>query len=118
MGALTKTNALTAEVGETIRIYFGVGGPNKASSFHVIGEIFDTVYRDGSISSPMQDVQTTLVAPGGATIVDLKLDYPGNYVLVDHALSRVGKGLAASLEVSGAADPAIYQALDSGGKLH
>src|SRR5690606_29603545 len=59
VGALTKTNALTAKVGETIRIYFGVGGPNKVSSFHVIGEIFDTVYRDGSISSPMRDVQPT-----------------------------------------------------------
>jgi len=118
VGALTKTNALTATVGETIRIYFGVGGPNKVSSFHVIGEIFDTVYRDGSISSPMRDVQTTLVAPGGATIVDLKLEYPGNYLLVDHALSRVGKGAAASLDVSGAADPSIYQALDSAKKLH
>ncbi len=118
VGALTKTNALTAKVGETVRIYFGVGGPNKVSSFHVIGEIFDTVYRDGSISSPMHDVQTTLVAPGGATIVDLKLEYPGNYLLVDHALSRVGKGLAASLDVSGEADPAVYQALDGGRKVH
>lgn len=116
VGALTKTNALTARVGETVRIYFGVGGPNKVSSFHVIGEIFDTVYRDGSISSPMRDVQTTLVAPGGATIVDMKLEYPGNYLLVDHALSRVGKGLAASLDVSGDADPAVYQTLDGSGK--
>jgi len=116
VGALTKTNALTAKVGETVRIYFGVGGPNKVSSFHVIGEIFDTVYRDGSISSPMRDVQTTLVAPGGAAIVDVKFEYPGNYVLVDHALSRVGKGLAASLDVTGEADPAVYQALDGHGK--
>jgi nitrite reductase (NO-forming) len=118
VGALTKTNALTAKVGETIRIYFGVGGPNKVSSFHVIGEIFDTVYREGSISSPMRDVQTTLVAPGGATIVDMKLEYPGNFLLVDHALSRVGKGAAAALEVSGPADPSIYEALDGAKKLH
>ena len=45
--ALTGDNALHAEVGETIRIYFGVGGPNKTSSFHVIGEIFDKVYNLG-----------------------------------------------------------------------
>src|SRR3546814_17917894 len=43
-GALLGENALKAEVGETVRIFFGVGGPNKASSFHVIGEIFDRVY--------------------------------------------------------------------------
>jgi nitrite reductase (NO-forming) len=118
VGALTKEHAMTAKVGETIRVYFGVGGPNKVSSFHVIGEIFDTVYRDGSISSPMRDVQTTLVAPGGATIVDLKLDYPGNYLLVDHALSRVGKGLAAAINVSGDADPAVYEVVNGGKKAH
>jgi nitrite reductase (NO-forming) len=118
VGALTKANALTAKVGETIRIYFGVGGPNKVSSFHVIGEIFDTVYQQGSVSSPIHDVQTTLVAPGGATIVDLKLEYPGSFLLVDHALSRVGKGLAAALEVAGPADPSVYQALDGAKKAH
>jgi nitrite reductase (NO-forming) len=62
-----------------------------------------------------KDVQTTLVAPGGATIVDVKLEYPGKYLLVDHALSRVGKGLAAALEVTGPADAAIYNPLDAGG---
>src|SRR5690606_37773783 len=100
-----------------LRVYLGGSGTNKISSFRVLGGIFDTESRDGSISSPMRDVQITLVAPGGATIVDLKLEYPGNYVLVDHALSRVGKGLAASLEVSGAADPALYQACDGGRKV-
>lgn len=110
VGSLTKEHKLTANVGETVRIFFGVGGPNKISSFHVIGEIFDKVYSEGSISSPKRDVQTTLVAPGGATIVELKMDYPGRYLLVDHALSRAGKGLVGVLEVAGAADPSIYKA--------
>ncbi len=78
VGALTKENKLTANVGETVRIYFGVGGPNKISSFHVIGEIFDKVYSEGSISTIKKDVQTTLVAPGGATIVEFKVNYPGS----------------------------------------
>lgn len=109
VGALTKEFKLTANVGETVRVYFGVGGPNKVSSFHVIGEIFDKVYSEGSVSSVKKDVQTTLVAPGGASIVEFKLNYPGKYLLVDHALSRVGKGLVAALEVSGPADASIYQ---------
>lgn len=116
VGALTKEFKLTAKVGETLRVYFGVGGPNKVSSFHVIGEIFDKVYSEGSVSTIKKDVQTTLVAPGGATIVEFKVNYPGKYLLVDHALSRVGKGLAAALEVTGAADPSIYQALSDDGK--
>jgi nitrite reductase (NO-forming) len=110
VGSLTKEKKLTAKVGETVRIYFGVGGPNKVSSFHVIGEIFDKVYSEGSLTTVKKDVQTTLVAPGGATIVEFKVDYPGNYLLVDHALSRVSKGLAAALDVSGPADPTIYKA--------
>ena len=48
VGALTKEHKMQAKVGETVRIYFGVGGPNKISSFHVIGEIFDKVYSEGA----------------------------------------------------------------------
>ena len=112
VGSLTKEFKLTANVGETVRVYFGVGGPNKVSSFHVIGEIFDKVYSEGSLSSVKDDVQTTLVAPGGATMVDFKVNYPGSYLLVDHALSRVGKGLVGKLEVSGVADATIYQPIN------
>jgi nitrite reductase (NO-forming) len=118
VGALTKEFKMTANVGETVRVYFGVGGPNKVSSFHAIGEIFDKVYSEGSVSSLKKDVQTTLVAPGGATIVEFKLNYPGKYLLVDHALSRVGKGLVAALEVSGPADSTVYQPLSAGAGAH
>ena len=59
-------------------------------------------------------MQTTLVAPGGATIVGFKVNYPGKYLLVDHALSRVGKGLAGALVVTGPADSKIYQPMDGG----
>jgi nitrite reductase (NO-forming) len=80
-----KQNPLKAQVGETVRIYFGVGGPNYTSSFHVIGEIFDKAYPMASLSSPMKDVQTITTPPGGASVVEFKLEVPGNYVLVDHA---------------------------------
>lgn len=118
VGALTKEHKMTAKVGETVRVYFGVGGPNKVSSFHVIGEIFDKVYSEGSVSGVNKDVQTTLVAPGGATIVEFKVEYPGKYMLVDHALSRVGKGLVGTLEVTGPADSSIYQPMGSDADAH
>ena len=114
VGALKSEAPLQAQVGETIRIYFGVGGPNKTSSFHVIGEIFDKVYEQASLTSPpAKDVQTITVAPGGASVVDLKLQYPGKYVLVDHALSRMERGLAGLLLVEGHVDPAIFKADDA-----
>jgi nitrite reductase (NO-forming) len=68
---------LKANVGETVRIYFGVGGPNFISSFHVIGEIFDRVYDQGALTSaPLTDVQTTLVPAGGATMVEFTWKCP------------------------------------------
>ena len=114
MDALTKTFKMEADVGDTVRIFFGVGGPNLTSSFHVIGEIFDRVYDLASLTSPpLKDVQTTLVPPGGATVVEFKVDYPGKSILVDHALSRLEKGLAGFLHVNGEADPAIFQTDDA-----
>jgi nitrite reductase (NO-forming) len=104
-----KKNPLKAKVGETVRIYFGVGGPNYTSSFHVIGEIFDKAYPMASLSGPLKDVQTITTPPGGASVVDFKVEVPGNYVLVDHALSRVERGLAGILQVEGPQNEAIFK---------
>ncbi len=108
--ALAKEKPLKAKVGETVRIFFGVGGPNYTSSFHVIGEIFDTVYSMGSLTAkPVNDVQTVTVPPGGATVVEFALQVPGKYMLVDHALTRVERGLVGILEVAGPDNPAIFK---------
>ena len=109
VGAISKLHPLHANVGETVRIFFGVGGPNFTSSFHVIGEIFDRVYLLGGVESPpLQGIQTVSVPPGGAAIVEFKLQVPGNYTLVDHALARAEKGLVGVLHVEGPANPDIY----------
>lgn len=108
--ALTGDNALKAKTGESVRIFFGVGGPNKTSSFHVIGEIFDKVYDFASLrAEPLSDVQTITVPPGGAAVVEFGVEVPGNYVLVDHALSRVERGLAGILSVEGPERPDIFK---------
>ena len=110
VGALTELAPLKARVGDTVRIFFGVGGPNLISSFHVIGEIFDRVYDQASLTTdPLTNVQTTLVPPGGATMVELTLQVPGRYLLVDHALSRAERGLVGYLEVSGSENEAIFK---------
>jgi len=66
-GANAGAKAFQANVGESIRIFFGVGGPNLTSSFHVIGEIFDRVYPEGALANSISNVQTTHVPAGGAT---------------------------------------------------
>lgn len=113
VGALTKEHPLRAKTGETVRVYFGVGGPNFTSSFHIIGTIFDRVYAAGSFGSPpLTGVQTVTVAPGSAAIIDLALPVPGRFLLVDHALTRMERGLAGALIVDGPPTPEIYHAGD------
>ena len=111
VASLTEHYPMQADVGETVRIFFGVGGPNYASSFHIIGAVLDRVYQAGSlVSSPIENVQGVHVAPGTANIVELKLHVPGRFVLVDHALSRAERGLAGYLVAQGEPNPEIFDA--------
>jgi nitrite reductase (NO-forming) len=108
VGSLMGENALKATAGDTVRIYFGVGGPNVISSFHVIGEVFDRVYPEGALANPHYNVQTTLVPAGGAAMVEFKIDVPGTYLLVDHSLSRLFKGAVGQIVATGPEDPAVF----------
>lgn len=100
---------MKAKVGDKVRMYVGNGGVNMISSFHVIGEIFDSVYPEGAIGSePHKNVQSTIVPAGGSTIVEFKTEVPGKYILVDHALSRLDRGLWGLMQVEGAPNKEIY----------
>lgn len=106
--ALMGENKLEAKVGETVRLYVGNAGPNLASSFHVIGEIFDRVYMEGG-SKINENVQTTLIPAGGATIVEFKVEEPGEYIMVDHSIFRAfNKGAIGILKVTGEKNPKVY----------
>lgn len=110
--ALTGEHAMKAEVGDRVRMFVGNGGPNLISSFHVIGELFDEVHPEGAME-PLTNVQTTIIPAGGATWVEFVLDYPGEYILVDHALQRaIGKGALAILEVDGPENSEVFKVVD------
>lgn len=109
VGSLTNEKALTAKVGERVRLYVGNGGPNLLSSFHVIGEIFDLVYQEGGTLPTQKNVQTTLIPAGGSAIVEFKVDVPGTFILVDHSLFRAfNKGALGMLKVEGAENKSLY----------
>jgi len=108
VGALTGDKALTAKVGESVRLYVGNGGPNLISSFHVIGEIFDKVFIEGG-DQINRNVQTTLIPAGGSAIVDFKVEVPGTLVIVDHSIFRTfNKGSLGLIKIEGAEDKAVY----------
>lgn len=109
VGSLTEKGALQANAGETVRIFFGNGGPNLSSSFHVIGEIFDYVYQEGGTKISQKNVQTTMVPAGGSAIVEFRMDTPGNFILVDHALFRTfNKGALGMIKVPGEHNSKVY----------
>ncbi|WP_436410111.1 copper-containing nitrite reductase [Polaribacter huanghezhanensis] len=115
VGSLTGDNAITANVGETVRLFVGNGGPNLTSSFHVIGEIFDKVHIEGG-SAINKNVQTTLIPAGGATIVEFKVEVPGTFIIVDHAIFRAfNKGALAMLKVTGEENKRLYSGVKQEG---
>jgi nitrite reductase (NO-forming) len=107
VAALTEMMPLEAAVGDTVRVFFGVGGPNVGSNFHIIGEIFDRVYT-GAPETYIANEETWYVPPGSFAAFEFTLDEPGTYLLVDHALFRVAHGAGGALIVSGEHDESIY----------
>ena len=117
VNALSKISPLQANVGETVRIYFGVGGPNIGSNFHVIGEIFDKVFT-GAPETFIANEETWYVPPGSFAAFEFTIEEPGQYVLVDHALFRAGRGALGALIASGEHDPTIYSPQPEGTGAH
>ena len=114
VGALMGDNALQAKTGETIRLFVGNIGPNLASSFHVIGMVFDKVYREGSLLGPSENVQTTLIPSGSASTVEFKAQVPGDYTMVDHSIFRINKGATGQIHVEGKERPDILTKIQGG----
>ncbi len=116
VGSLQGKGALNVQVGQKVRIFFGVGGPNLDSSFHIIGEIFDSVYLSGSVdpTALVNNVQTVSVPPGGSTIVEFtplvaSSQAWGAYTIVDHSLTwAIEKGALGTLTVTGNTTPGVF----------
>ncbi len=108
--SLTGDNALRVKTGERVRIYFGNIGPNLASSLHVVGSIFDTLYREGDlVDPPAHDVSVTLVPAGGTAVVEMTFEVPGEYTILDHSIFRTEKGAIGIIKADGPPRPDIYR---------
>jgi nitrite reductase (NO-forming) len=118
VGELLFNHALNARTGDRVRIYFGNAGPNLISSFHVIGIVMDEVYRDGSLADPpARALQTTLVSPGAAAVVEFTPMVPGTYNFLDHAAAHSQKGAMGEIDVAGPAQADLYRTEQDGPPL-
>ena len=109
VGSMLGDKALQVEVGETVRLFVGNAGPNLISSFHVIGEIFDRIHVEGG-SLINENVQTTAIPAGGATMIEMKINAPGDYLLVDHSVFRAfNKGALAQMKATGPKNDRVFK---------
>ena len=97
------SHPIEARPGELIRIYLVNAGPNRISSFHVVGGIFERVFEDGTQANPLIGVQTVNVPVGGGAIFEIRLREPGDYPFVTHAFADATKGGVGVLRASGGA---------------
>ena len=77
--------------GELLRLYVVNAGPNRVSSFHVVGAIFERVFADG-LGAPLLGLQTASVPVGGGMIFEVRLAEAGLYPFVSHSFADATKG--------------------------
>jgi nitrite reductase (NO-forming) len=86
------SHPLEVRPNELIRLHVVNAGPNRISSFHVVGGIFERVYQDGTQTSPLTGIQTANIPVGGGSIFEVRLHEPGDYPFVTHAFADATKG--------------------------
>ncbi|WP_343318641.1 multicopper oxidase domain-containing protein [Arthrobacter sp. TMP15] len=91
-----KFRPLPAKVGERVRIWVLDAGPNRATSFHVVGGQFDTVWSEGRYlidgSDPTAGAQVLPLAPAQGGFVELAFPEAGNYPFVSHSMIDAERG--------------------------
>lgn len=90
-------------VGERVRAWVLDDGPSENSSFHVVGTVFDTVYKEGSYRLRPDDgrggAQALDLQPAQGGFVEFTFDEEGLYPIVTHKFANVGKGALGLFQV-------------------
>jgi nitrite reductase (NO-forming) len=94
------THPLTANPGQTVRLWVVAAGPTLDTDFHVVGTIFDRAWPNANVTgTPQHGVQTVQVPAGGGGVFDVKIDQPGLYPFVSHAFAHVDLGQVGLLKI-------------------
>jgi nitrite reductase (NO-forming) len=94
---------LTAHPGDRVRFWVLDAGPNRSTSFHVVGAQFDTVYAEGRYQLRPSDpggAQVLPLSPAGGGFVETVFAAPGHYPFVDHAMADADSGARGAIEVT------------------
>jgi len=87
---------IQVDVGERVRAFVLDAGPSENSSFHIVGTIFDTVYKEGTYllrpDGRQGGSQALDLQPAQGGFVEFTFDEEGLYLMVTHKFSNVGIG--------------------------
>lgn len=90
-----KYSPIIAKAGDRLRFWVIDDGPSEISSFHIVGTIFDTVYKEGNFLLAKGDAggsQALDLMPGQGGFVELTVPEPGMYALVNHKFADANDG--------------------------
>lgn len=98
------------ETGERIRAFVLNAGPSENSSFHIVGTIFDTVFKEGTLLLEPDErqggAQSLDLQPAQGGYVEFTMDEDGLYPIVTHKFSNVGRGALGLFQAGEALAPA------------
>ncbi|GMU78982.1 MAG: hypothetical protein AMXMBFR46_17750 [Acidimicrobiia bacterium] len=87
---------IRVEPNQRIRVWVSDVGPSENSSFHVIGTIFDTVFKEGAYRLRPDEsrggAQALDLQPSQGGFVEFTFDVPGLYPFLTHKLASASKG--------------------------
>jgi nitrite reductase (NO-forming) len=103
-----KDNPIKVATNGRVRVFVLDAGPDIDSSYHVVGTIFDTVYKEGVALVPGNaggwGAQAVDLSPAQGAIIEFSPREDGMYPFVTHAFNFVVRG-AIGLFMAGDGDP-------------
>ncbi len=101
-----KDAPIMVDPGQRIRIWVLDAGPNDISSFHIVGTIFDTVFKEGHYElqpgNPTAGGSQALdLMPAQGGFVETTFAQPGVYTMVSHKFADASQGDLGTFDVGG-----------------
>jgi nitrite reductase (NO-forming) len=97
-----KDRPIKVGVGQRVRVWVLDDGPSENSSFHIVGTIFDTVFKEGAYrlrpDAGRGGAQALDLQPAQGGFVEFTLDEEGLYPIVTHKFANVPKGALGLLQ--------------------
>ncbi|MFJ9775775.1 multicopper oxidase domain-containing protein [Kitasatospora sp. NPDC101157] len=94
---------LSARAGQRVRFWVVAAGPSDGIAFHVVGAMFDTVYKEGTYLLKPSDAggsQVLDLAPAQGGFVEAVFPQAGHYSFVDHDMRHAEAGAQGVMEVN------------------